>query len=131
MREIKFKGKDIDSNKWRYGSIVKTRETDGTLLYYIVDEENQQWNVFPKTVCQYTGMKDMKDIDIYEGDITRRRWLRGEEFRYAEEIIHFDNGAFWCILKGGGCGELLGSHLTRVIPSQIEVIGTIHDTEIS
>lgn len=127
MREVKFRGKDIDCNEWRYGSLVKVREEDGYLLYYITDEENQQWIVFPETVSQYTGMADLKGKDIYEDNIIRRRWLKGEEIKYVEEVITFDNGAFWCILKGGGCGTLLGSYLTRVIPSQIEVIGDIHD----
>ena len=68
-REIKFRGKDIDCNEWRYGSLVKVRENDGYLLYRIVDEENQQWIVFPQTVGQYTGLKDKNGKEIYEGDI--------------------------------------------------------------
>ncbi len=74
-REIKFRGKDIGCNKWRYGSLVKVRENDGTLLYYIVDEENQQWIVFPETVGQYTGFYDMDDRKIFERDIVEENEL--------------------------------------------------------
>ena len=66
-REIKFRGQDIDCNKWRYGSLVKVRENDGYLLYYIVDEENQQWIVFSESIGQYTGLKDK----------TVKRYLKG------------------------------------------------------
>lgn len=69
MRDIEFRGKDIDRNKLRYGNFAKIRENDGTLLYYIIDEENQQWIVFPNTVDQYTGINTIDNIMIFEGDI--------------------------------------------------------------
>lgn len=89
LENIKFKAKRIDNGKWVYGSLI--RSTTGIKeKAYIVDNFSSMSDysvigVDPSTVCQFTGLKDCKGREVWEGDI-----LEGES-NY--EIV-FTKGAF-------------------------------------
>lgn len=73
MREIKYKAKRLDNGEWCEGSLI--RSTVGIKeRAYIVDNFSSMSDysvigVDPKTVCQFTGLKDCNGNEIYEGDI--------------------------------------------------------------
>lgn len=96
MREIKFRGKSLNTGEWVYGGIeyqikigkVYIAQDFGGISCVEVD---------PATVGQYTGLKDRNGIEIYEGDIVRFKlgtekcigivFYDDQSARYAKTII--------------------------------------------
>lgn len=90
-REILFRGKDLETGEWLYGSFVKTPN------HARISDSGEAFpaKVEPETVGQYTGLTDKSGAKIFEGDI-----LQGDEYPYCSdgdynyyaEVVWFDNG---------------------------------------
>lgn len=89
IREIKFRGMLINC-EWVYGNLsILTEKLNGVPAgTYISNKLGVPfaYEVIPKTVGQYTGVKDKGDIKLYSGDIMA---FHTERF----EIV-FEDGMF-------------------------------------
>lgn len=99
IEKIKFKAKRLDNGEWVYGSLI--RSTAGVKeRAYIVDNFSSMSDysvigVDPSTVCQFTGLKDCKGNEIWEGEIVEREiYDLYKGFVKAKAVIEYSVGAF-------------------------------------
>lgn len=84
MREIIFRGKQIDNGEWIEGSLIHQTKFYGDPVdcYHILYDGEFHLDyygsaeVIPETVGQFTGMFDKNDKMIFEGDIVKTKYGR-------------------------------------------------------
>ena len=132
-REIKFRGKSLNTGLWSYGDLRQDNICKKTYIEYEVD---------PETVGQYTGLKDKNGKEIYEGDILRFQVPDGtirhfviewaDEDRILRPLSDFvpDGNPIrisgWCFNWNGY--RLYPTVIDGVPDNEVmEVVGNIHD----
>ena len=116
MREIKFRGIKISDKKWIIGDL---NFVDGKP--FIFNREGQELNspdhyeVIPDTVGEFTGLKNYKGIEIYEGDIV-------DSAIFGKGVIKHDAYTSSFIVQWNKKHEAPITHATKS-----EIIGNIHE----
>nr|DAV27943.1 MAG TPA: YopX protein [Caudoviricetes sp.] len=118
MREIKFRAWDRFKQRWSNYKI-----NDDTV--YFMDKNTGVWyGSYNKrykdfNLMQYTGLKDMRGKEIYEGDVLFESF--GE--RYYKVV--FENGSFRAEFEGDF--EEYSFDLIDVVAQGCEVVGNIYE----
>lgn len=116
-RQIKFRGKRVDTGEWVIGCLVGYHQAyyDGNSNRVCIDSGIlTTTEVISDTVGQFTGLLDKNGKEIYEGDISQDKLGR-------ISICEFHHGGYWVRTIETSYSERLHSD------SQIEVIGSVHD----
>lgn len=146
MREIKFRGKSLKTDRWVYGyyvhleDIMRGREThriysgladsmpDGEGYDFSADYED----VDPDTIGQYTCLKDANWKEIYEGDILKTAFSN-----YVFGTVMYHSNGYFYILEFSmdlnesdhrPLGEMLKLDIDG-IPCNFSIVGNIYDNQ--
>ncbi|WMJ83388.1 YopX family protein [Oscillospiraceae bacterium LTW-04] len=129
MREILFRGKRIDNEKWIEGGYW-LNETPTRQTHHIIDCDGNSHVVGPSTIGQFTGLTDINRTKIFEGDIVKYR--HGGEFAdtgvyYRNYEIQFCNSYVRCGFRFHNGSINFACKQSTLGAGDCEIIGKIHD----
>lgn len=117
QREIKFRAWDAVNKMMDCNVFING---DGSVYDYAsptyntpnIEIERQDF-----TIMQYTGIKDMYGIDVFEGDILKLSNVFDNQGYFKKAVVTFEDGAFECNY----------SLLKRYAKNTFEVIGNVYE----
>lgn len=139
MREFKFRGKLISTNEWVYGSLINNAFTKYSKpVYYIFDETKieydcwediagylDEFEVYPETVGQFTGIIDENGQDVCEGDIVKYYEFNEE----TQEVINMGIGAVYFDDNYEGNYTIKGEEPNSLGRYLIVIVGNIYENK--
>jgi uncharacterized phage protein (TIGR01671 family) len=120
MREIRFRGKTIEGT-WLYGNLIDGNRIVGKVVEWNGEYfDTEFWyKVDPETVGQYTGLKDVNGIEIYEGDVFKDN----TDFNFWE-VFYVCGGNY---VSNGFETLPIGDFIIKSNICFCEIIGNIYD----
>lgn len=111
MREIKFRVRNLEDNKFEnLSEVIIAIDGAGIDIY-----RNNGYILYGYELNQYTGLKDINDKEIYEGDIVKYKRINGS-FEYGKVLY---NGCAFDIDNGW--------NLQVFVARGLEVVGNIYE----
>ena len=135
MRDILFRGKRTDNGAWTSGYLFCVWES-AYLCWGMKNNVPVMEEVIPKTVGQYTGLKDKNGKKIFEGDIVRLTDEHNEMEWTAVVVFGNPNGDYswgWqlnAIEEFDGNKDILLWVDMEKSGAYCEIIGNIHDKKL-
>lgn len=151
-RQIQFRGKSKSTNTWLYGDLLRNEQGAFAVVPPFkmnMGNECNLYEVYPDTVCQFTGLYDKNRKAVYEGDMLKIKAYNNEAvgiFKYDEiklftldeikgsltdeffgEVI-FEEGCFF--VKDIFLSALFGDMRYSNPIYEFEVVGNISEMDI-
>lgn len=126
MREIKFRGyviEELTGSQWvtnGYG-IAKIKYVDNSPTDYILLTPYGNYAVYKESIGEYTGYKDINDIEICEGDIVET--TRALNHIIGEVVLY--KGCWYIKDYNGGYYRLI----PRFGIAENKIIGNIYENK--
>ena len=118
MREIEFRGQQINTKQWVYGYLYRNKG-----LYVICKNIRyaEEEPILLDTIGQYTGLKDKNGKKIFEGDIVKDDYC-------IYEVVYDGNGYYVKVARLlKECGTDKGLLYDLSDYKDLEIIGNIWD----
>lgn len=118
MREYLFRGKRADNGEWVEGNLFVDEKREKCEILIGYTNYRIAWEVIPESVGQYTGMKDIGDKRIFEGDIMETA-IGG--ITYHRGVVEFTDGAFGLRCTDGS------AYFLCFVAGNYAIIGTVFE----
>lgn len=137
-REILFRGKRIDNGEWVYGDLLSATLISKPRIIWLEqisedDFKEENHEVDPAIVGQFTGLTDKNGKEIWEGDICRimmRKKYGHQEDKLSNPIgfveytrINVRDDSLYAF----DTFNINGRSIQYLLSMELEVIGNIHD----
>ncbi len=123
MREIKFRGLDVLTGEWCYGSLLKANNEGGLAIWRFNEMNIPLVTMIDRdTAGQYTGLKDKNSVEIYDGDIMQNLRNKKIKISWSEDEMGWVAKSKY---PNGRDSTLMLADYSAV--ATIEVIGNIHE----
>lgn len=127
MREIEFKGKNLESGEWAYGDLLQN--SDG--VRFAIVPKNNGYSIFDDllvdedTIGQYIDIKDKNGRKIFEGDVCRH----SDSVNYPRQLVVEWIDEFACFAFVDKEDFNKNHYFGKGDRNSIEVVGNIHDKQ--